>query len=127
MSSHHIGPLEDVPNRPGMRARNLAGSDHGFDSLFIAETEMDAGAGIPLHMHPIEEAWVVRSAGALTLRVGDETVVVPEGAVLRVPPHGAACSDKRWPRGRAGAYGGGADRATFFRDATEYIEGTPRK
>src|SRR3954451_25480871 len=80
-----LGPLEDVPNRPGRRARNLVGSEHGFDSHFVAETEMDAGSSIPLHTHPVEEAWVVTD-GELIVRVGDETVVVPAGSVVRVPP-----------------------------------------
>src|SRR4051794_35889200 len=81
-----IGPLEDVPNRPGRRSRNLVGSEHGFDSMFVAETEMDSGSSIPLHTHPIEEAWVVTD-GALTVRLGDESLVVPAGSVVRVPPN----------------------------------------
>src|SRR4051794_23175067 len=85
MSVYPLDPLEDVPNRPGRRSRNLVGSEHVFDSLFVAETEMDVGARIPLHTHPAEEGGVV-TAGQLVVRLGQETVVVPAGSVVRVPP-----------------------------------------
>src|SRR5205814_9135424 len=86
MQPHTIDPMEPVANRPGRRARSLAGSEHGFDSLFINETEMDAGSAIPLHTHPIEEAWVVTD-GELVVRVAEEEVTVASGQVIRVPPN----------------------------------------
>src|SRR5881392_769382 len=125
MQPHTIGPMEPVANRPGRRARSLAGSEHGFDSLFINETEMDAGSTIPLHTHPIEEAWVV-TGGELLVRVAEEEVRVGPGQVLRVPPHvphavrnaglgtATALTAAPWPR------------ATFYSEATTYLEGVPR-
>ena len=85
MSVFHIDDFRDVPNRPGRRVRDLAGTVHGFDSVFVTESEMDHGSAIPLHVHPVEEAWVVLE-GELALRVGDETVTVSAGEVARVPP-----------------------------------------
>jgi quercetin dioxygenase-like cupin family protein len=122
MSAHLIGPYEDVPNRPGRRARNLAGSEHGFDSLFITDTEMDAGSTIPLHTHPVEEAWVV-TQGELTVRVGDENVVVRAGHVVRVPPdvpHAVRNDGAETARALTAAPWA---RATFYADATTYLEG----
>src|SRR5437870_13719971 len=82
MHAHTLGPMEPVLNRPGRRARSLAGSEHGFDSLFINETEMDAGSTIPLHTHPIEEAWIVTD-GELVVRLAEEEVTVTSGQVIR--------------------------------------------
>jgi quercetin dioxygenase-like cupin family protein len=124
MSAHIIGPLEKVPNRPGRRSRDLAGSEHGFDSIFLAETEMDAGSSIPLHTHPIEEAWVVTS-GELLVRLGDDSVVVPAGCVVRVPPdvpHAVRNTGSTVARALTAAPW---NRATFYSDATTYLEGVP--
>jgi quercetin dioxygenase-like cupin family protein len=122
MSYFHIGPYEDVPNRPGRRSRNLIGSEHGFDSMFVSETEMDTGSTIPLHTHPIEEAWVV-TAGALQVRLGDETVVVPEGCVVRVPPNMPHAVVNEGPETARALTAAPWDRDTFYSKATEYIEG----
>ena len=124
MTANHIGPFEDVPNRPGRRARNLAGSEHGFDSLFITETEMDTGSSIPLHTHPIEEAWVVM-AGELVVNVGDEIVVAASGSVVRVAPnvpHSVRNNGEVTARALTAAPW---DRASFYSKATTYIEGQP--
>jgi quercetin dioxygenase-like cupin family protein len=122
MSVYPLGPLEDVPNRPGRRSRNLVGSEHGFDSLFVAETEMDAGSSIPFHTHPIEEAWVV-TEGELVLRLGEETVVVPAGSVARVPPevpHAVRNEGSGVARALTAAP---FDRASFYSAGTTYLEG----
>ena len=124
MSVYAIGPLEDVPNRPGRRSRDLAGSEHGFDSIFIAETEMDMGSSIPLHTHPIEEAWVVTD-GQLVVRLGEETFVVPTGCVVRVPPnvpHAVRNEGSSVARALTAAPW---DRASFYSKGTTYLEGTP--
>jgi quercetin dioxygenase-like cupin family protein len=125
MTANRIGPFEDVPNRPGRRARNLAGSEHGFDSLFITETEMDTGSSIPLHTHPIEEAWVVME-GELVVNVGDEIVVAASGSVVRVAPnvpHAVRNNGETTARALTAAPW---DRASFYSKATTYIEGQPR-
>jgi quercetin dioxygenase-like cupin family protein len=124
MSVHPIGPLEDVPNRPGRRSRGLAGSEHGFDSLFIVETEMDVGSSIPLHTHPIEEAWVVTD-GQLVVRLGEDTVLVPSGCVVRVPPdvpHAVRNEGNSVARALTAA---SWDRASFYSKTTTYLEGVP--
>ncbi len=82
MTSHSIGPWEDVPNRPGRRARNLVGTEHGFDSVFVTENEMATGSAIPRHTHPVEEAWVV-TEGELVVEVGDGVIVASAGSVVR--------------------------------------------
>jgi len=125
MVSHEIGPFEDVPNRPGRRARNLAGSEHGFDSLFITESEMDAGSSIPLHTHPIEEAWVV-TEGALMVNVGDETVVVVAGSVVRVAPNVPHAVRNEGPATVRALTAAPWARSSFYSDATTYLEGSPR-
>ncbi len=124
MSVHTIGPLQDVPNRPGRRSRDLVGSEHGLDSLFIAETEMDVGSPIPLHTHPIEEAWVVTD-GELVVRLGDDTLVVPSGCVVRVPPnvpHAVRNDGDSIARALTAAPW---NRATFYSNGTNYLEGVP--
>jgi hypothetical protein len=40
---------------------------------------------VPLHTHPVEEAWVVTD-GSLTLQVGEDTVNVEANSVVRIPP-----------------------------------------
>jgi quercetin dioxygenase-like cupin family protein len=122
---HVIGPLENVPNRPGRRARSLVGSEHGFDSLFINDTEMDMGSTIPLHTHPIEEAWVV-TEGELVVRVGEENVVVRSGCVLRVPPNVPHAVRNNGPAVARALTAAPWARATFYSDATTYLEGLPR-
>ena len=59
MTIHSIGEFRSAPNRPGIRTRPLIATEHGFTSFFVAEFEMDEGASVPLHTHPIEEAVVV--------------------------------------------------------------------
>jgi quercetin dioxygenase-like cupin family protein len=124
MSVHPIGPLKEVPNRPGRRARDLVGSEHGFDSLFIAETEMDVGSSIPLHTHPVEEAWVV-TGGELVVRLGEDTVVVPTGCVLRVPPDVPHAVRNEGSSAARALTAAPFDRARFYSEATTYLEGTP--
>jgi len=125
VSIHPLGSYEDVPDRPGRRARNLAGSEHGFDSLFVTENEMDAGSSIPLHTHSVEEAWVV-TAGELTVRIGDEQLVVPSGHVVRVPPNVPHAVENKGTATARAITTAPWDRATFYADATTYLEGVAR-
>ena len=124
MSVYPVGPFQDVPNRPGRRSRDLAGSEHGFDSLFIAETEMDVGSSIPLHTHPIEEAWVV-TEGQLVVRLGEETIVVPSGCVVRVPPDVPHAVQNQGSSTARALTAAPWDRASFYSMATTYLEGVP--
>ena len=65
--------LEDVPSRPGMQARTIVGDAQGFTTLFVSEMLMQPGAAIPLHTHPVEEAFVV-TEGSLSFVVSDQTL-----------------------------------------------------
>ncbi|MEI7925705.1 MAG: cupin domain-containing protein [Chloroflexota bacterium] len=124
MTTHHLGPFEGVPNRPGRRARNLVGTEHGFDSVFVTENEMDPGSFIPRHVHPVEEAWVVME-GDLVVEVGDDTLVAAPGSIVRVPPdipHAVRNEGTVTVRAITAAPW---DRASFFSHATTYLEGLP--
>jgi len=125
LSVHPIGPFQDVPNRPGRRSRDLAGSNHGFTSMFISETEMAPNTGLPLHTHPVEEAWVV-TEGSLVVRVGNETVAAGPGSVVRVPPGVPHAVRNEGPAVARALTAAPWERATFFSKATTYLEGLPR-
>src|SRR4249920_2484514 len=85
MTIHSIGEFHPVPERPGMRTRALIATEHGFTSFFVGEFEMDQGASVPIHTHPIEEAIVVTD-GAVTIQLGEETITAKAGSVVRIPP-----------------------------------------
>ena len=125
MSFFPLKELADVPNRPGRRSRDLAGSDHGFTNMFLLETELDPGSTIPLHTHPVEEAWVVLE-GSLSVSVGDDSVVVPRNAVARVPPGVVHAVSNDGPGVARALTAAPWDRATFYSKATTYLEGVPR-
>ena len=125
MTARSVGELQPVVNRPGMLSRNLIGSEHGVTSFYLVELVLEKGAEIPLHTHPIEEVFVVEE-GALTMRLGEQTVEAGPDAVVRIPPgvpHAVVNARPAPARALAAA---AWDRATFFRDATTYLEGQPR-
>jgi quercetin dioxygenase-like cupin family protein len=120
-----IEDFHSVANRPGMRLRRLIATEHGFTSLYVDEVVIEQGASVPLHTHPIEEAFVVTD-GAITLQLGAETVIAGAGSVVRVPPGIPHAFRNQGPE-PARVLGAAAwNRATFFRDATTYLEGIPR-
>lgn len=126
MTIHSIGEFHAVPERPGMRTRPLIATEHGFTSFFVGEFEMDRGASVPLHTHPIEEAIVV-TEGAVTIQLGSETITARAGSVVRIPP-GVPHALRNQATGAVRALGAAAwNRDDFFREATTYLEGTPRK
>ena len=126
MSVYPHGEPTDVPTRPGIRARSLIGPAHGITSFFLHESWLDEGAAIPLHTHPVDEVLIVAD-GALTVEAGGATQVVPDGHTVVIPPgtphrlsnHGAATVHML----AAAAW----DHATFYREGTTYLEGTPRE
>jgi len=121
MSVFHIQDFRDSPTRPGLRTRDLAGTIHGFDSLFVTENEISHGSAIPLHTHLVEEAWVVLE-GELALRVGDEWLILAKGQVARVPPgvpHAVRVDASEPVRAITAAPW---SRDTFHAEATTYIE-----
>jgi quercetin dioxygenase-like cupin family protein len=73
-----IEPQEVVP---GCRLRTPYGKH-----LMLSYLEMDAGAEIPLHDHPHEQAGMLLK-GKLLLTIGDETRTVLPGAMFLIPPH----------------------------------------
>jgi quercetin dioxygenase-like cupin family protein len=126
MTIRSIGEFHPVPERPGMRTRALIATEHGFTSCFVAEFEMDQGASIPLHTHPIEEGFVV-TEGAVTIQLGEETITATAGSVVRIPP-GVPHALRNQAIDSARVLGAAAwNRADFFREATKYLEGVPRK
>lgn len=126
MSIHSIGEFYPVPERPGMRTRKLIVTEHGFTSFFVGEFEMDQGASVPLHTHPIEEALVVIE-GTVTVQLGGATITATVGSVVRIPP-GVAHALRNQETDSARALGAAAwNRADFFREATTYLSGAPRK
>jgi quercetin dioxygenase-like cupin family protein len=83
---------------------------------------MDVGSQIPLHTHPVEEAWVV-TAGELVVRVGEETVVVPAGAVVRVPPEVPHAVHNEGSGVARALTAAPWNRASFYTNGTTYLEG----
>jgi quercetin dioxygenase-like cupin family protein len=121
-----LDPPRPVPSRPGQRYRALIGSDDGVHELFVGEAIFEPGSEIPLHRHAVIEAFAVLE-GALTFRLGDETIVVEAEQTVTIPsgiPHAIANRGSAPARSVAAAPW---DHAGFYRDATRYLEGVPRE
>ncbi|HEY7067606.1 MAG TPA: cupin domain-containing protein [Chloroflexota bacterium] len=126
MSIYPHGDYQDVSTRPGIRARSLIGPAHGITDFFLHENWLEEGAAIPLHTHPVDEVVIV-TEGALTVEAGGDVQVVPGGHTVVIPPetphrlsnHGAAAVHMM----AAAAW----NHATFYREGTRYLEGTPRE
>jgi len=127
-SSRAVRPLGQptpIATRPGMSRRSLVGPDDGVRELSVEELTFEQGAAIPLHQHPIVEAFVVLD-GALTFRLGDQTLTVEAEQTVTIPPntpHAVVNGQARVARALAAVPW---DHDTFFREATTYLEGTPR-
>lgn len=120
-----LGAPTEIPTRPGMFRRSFIGPDDGVRELFLEELTFRQGAAIPLHQHPIVEVFVVLE-GSLSFRLGDETIEVEAERTVRIPPntpHAVVNLHGRAARVLAAAPW---DHATFFREVTTYLEGTPR-
>jgi quercetin dioxygenase-like cupin family protein len=120
-----LGEPTDIPTRPGMLRRSYVGPADGVSELFLEELTFHQGAAIPLHQHPIVEAFVVLE-GSLTFRLGDQTLVVGPQNTVTIPPdtpHAVVNAEGRVARVLSAAPW---DHATFFRQATTYLEGEPR-
>lgn len=64
----------------------LEGRYYGWDSSTVQVSEAGPGCGPPMHMHPVEEIFVlVEGEGAFT--IGSEVVHVKAPCVVRVPPN----------------------------------------
>jgi quercetin dioxygenase-like cupin family protein len=109
-----------------MHTRTLIGADDGVESFFIDEFRLEEGAQVPLHTHPVEEAWVV-TGGSLTLQVGDDTVHVEANSVIRIPPGVPHAVQNHGPSEVRAISGAPWNRRTFFSEGTTYISGEARK
>lgn len=80
------GPFIDLDSIPaispiaGIRAK----VPHG-QHLMLSNLEMDAGAEVPAHQHPHEQAGIIL-AGRLQLTIADETRILEVGQMYIVPP-----------------------------------------
>jgi len=64
--------------------------------------------------------------GALTVRIGDQTVIAEAESVVRIPP-GVPHAVRNNGSESVHAYGAAAwNRATWFTQATSYLEGEAR-
>ena len=121
-----LGEHRAIPTRPGMARRPLVGPEDGVHDLFVEDLVFEPGVEIPLHHHPVVEAFVVLE-GALSVRLGDDTTVVGAEHTVAVPPgvpHAIANRGTHRARALSAAPW---DHDTFFRQATTYLAGTPRE
>jgi quercetin dioxygenase-like cupin family protein len=121
-----LGEPIPIPTRPGMSRRSFVGPDDGVRELFVEELTFETGAQIPLHQHPIVEAFVVLE-GALTVRLGDETVVVEADHTISIPPGTPHALVNRHDAVARTLSAAPHDHSTFFTQATTYLEGVPRE
>ena len=121
-----LGEPRAIPTRPGMTRRSFVGPEDGVGELFVEELRFEPGAAIPLHHHPVVEAFVVLD-GALTVRLGEEVVVVEAEETVAIPsgtPHALTNGGSVPARALSAAPW---DHDTFFANATTYLEGVPRE
>lgn len=133
MTSHRPGPRRRklgepraIPTRPGMTRRPFVGPEDGVAELFVEELRFDPGAAIPLHHHPVVEAFVVLD-GALTVRLGEEVAVVEAEETIAIPPGMPHALTNGGPDPARALAVAPWDHDTFFASATTYLEGVPRE
>jgi quercetin dioxygenase-like cupin family protein len=76
-----IGTIPPLDLLPGCKLRTPYGQN-----IMLSYLEMDAGAEVPLHHHPHEQAGMLLK-GRLELTIGDETRVVEAGSLFIIPPN----------------------------------------
>jgi mannose-6-phosphate isomerase-like protein (cupin superfamily) len=72
-------PLEELD--PSPHSHEFIGAEHGDVPFSVILVHSQPGVGPKLHQHPYAEVFIVES-GEATFRIGDDTVVVPEGHVV---------------------------------------------
>lgn len=76
--------MQEVPWRRGYRNFVLAGADQGL-ACVAGYSEIQPGAGAPLHVHhDVDEIFIVLQ-GAMEVRLGDETMVVEADHTVAIP------------------------------------------
>lgn len=116
-------PLE---TRPGMRHRDIVGAHLDVTSFFIGDSILAPGSGVPLHTHPIEEV-LIGVDGMISVTAGEETIELTADEAVVVPPGTPHRFENRTGSEARLLSAAPWDRATFFRDATTYLEGRPRE
>lgn len=66
---------------PGVRIRTPFGQH-----IMMSYLEMDAGAVVPTHQHPHEQAGMLLT-GRMKLTIGDDERIVEAGAMFVIPPN----------------------------------------
>ncbi len=64
----------------------LEGRYYGWDNATVQVTETGPGYGPPMHMHPVEEIFILVE-GEVAFTVGDKVHDMKAPAIVRVPPH----------------------------------------
>ena len=126
MTVYPHGEFAPVPTRPGIRARLLAGPDHGITAFFLQESWLETGAYIPLHTHPVDEVLVV-AEGHLMVEAGSETQTVPGGSTVVIPPGTPHRLANHGPAAVRLLAAAAWNHATFYREGSAYLEGEPRQ
>ncbi len=108
-----------------MESRDLAGAGHGFTAIFLSEIRLAQAAEIPLHVHPIEEVFVVLE-GSMTFRLGEETFEAGPNSTIRIPPNTPHGVRNGWPEPARAYTAAPWNNATFYTEVTTYLEGRPR-
>ena len=117
---------QSVATRPGMRHRDIVGTELGVTSFFVGDTLLAPGGGVPLHTHPVEEVLIALD-GTLTVTAGDQTIELDTEEGVVVPPGTPHKFENRSGNQVHMLSAGPWDRATFFTAATTYLEGRPRE
>ena len=81
--------MREVPWRPGYRNFVLAGANEGL-ACIAGYSEIQPGAGAPLHVHHDVDEIFILLQGAMEVRLGEETLVVEVDHTVAIPagvPH----------------------------------------
>ncbi|MFQ5861454.1 MAG: cupin domain-containing protein [Dehalococcoidia bacterium] len=70
---------------PGIIRRVLLSKEAGAQALSIREVELQPGAAVPLHVHPVEKA-VIFLEGQVEVVLGDTQATAGPNHALLVPP-----------------------------------------
>jgi quercetin dioxygenase-like cupin family protein len=74
----HVPVIRPIP---GVQTQ----TPHG-QHLMLSRLHLDAGAEVPLHQHPHEQAGILLE-GRMELTIGDQTRVLDPGALYIIPPN----------------------------------------
>ncbi len=69
---------------PGVDRWEIVSGKLGARSLTVGDVMVSPGSGVPIHVHPTEEAMVILD-GELEAMLGDETVTVAPGQTVLAP------------------------------------------